>query len=85
MHPRWETKRNNGLNANRNRQTFAGKGMGRTSNGMVKRRFGLVDLICLCLSQSHFIYVDTAGLYVDPLVNFMLTHFVWDEEYNSNC
>ena len=66
-------------------RNVAGKGMGRTSNGMVKRRFGFVDLICLCLSQSHLIYLYTGGLYVDTPVAFMLTHSFVAEEYIFNC
>ena len=61
-----------------------GKGVGRTSHGMVKRRFGFVDFICICLSQINFIYVDTGGLYVGTPVVFMLTHSFVDEEYILN-
>ena len=85
MHHRWgKTNANLGRMPIETVSNVAGKGMGRTSNGMVKRRFGFVDFICLCLSPNPFV-VDTGGLDVDTPVAFMLTHCFVDEEYILNC
>ena len=84
MHPRWEEACKNGQNANRNHQKRRGEGHGANQqwNGEASlwvRRFDF-----LCLSQSHFIYVDACGLYVATPVVFMLTHIFVDEEYILN-
>ena len=83
MHPQWVKERNIGRNANRNHQNRRGEGMGGTSNGMVKRCFGIVDFICLCLPISHLIYVDThtSGFYVDTL---FCRHRIHSEQLNVN-